>query len=181
MFKLFRFGQSLNRLGQTSNTNYASLLRDTLTRNLKRQTGSDKNALVHKVNLTTATTQATCEINSSCARKKVGIWLAVCSGMVAGAVVLGGVTRLTESGLSMVDWRLIKDMVPPKNEQEWQDEFDKYKQFPEWKYLNKDREMTLSQFKFIFYMEWSHRMWGRLTGLVFFLPAAYFWKKGYSN
>lgn len=112
-------------------------------------------------------------------RRAVGLWLAACSGMVAGAVVLGGVTRLTESGLSMVDWRLIKDMVPPKNEQEWINEFEKYKQFPEWKYLNKDREMTLNQFKFIFYMEWSHRMWGRLTGLVFFLPAAYFWKKGY--
>jgi cytochrome c oxidase assembly protein subunit 15 len=90
--------------------------------------------------------------------KRIGIWLAGCSGMVAGAVVLGGVTRLTESGLSMVDWRLIKDMVPPKSEQEWTDEFEKYKQFPEWKYLN--REMTLSEFKFIFYMEWGHRMWG---------------------
>lgn len=101
--------------------------------------------------------------------------------MVAGAVVLGGVTRLTESGLSMVDWRLIKDMVPPKNEEEWLAEFEKYKQFPEWKYLNKDRQMSLNEFKFIFYMEWSHRMWGRLTGLVFFLPAAYFWKKGYFN
>ncbi|RNA18525.1 cytochrome c oxidase assembly COX15 -like protein [Brachionus plicatilis] len=113
--------------------------------------------------------------------RKIGLWLAGCSGMVAGAVVLGGVTRLTESGLSMVDWKLIKDMVPPKNEQEWQEEFDKYKEFPEWKYMNKDKQMTLEQFKFIFYMEWGHRMWGRLTGLVFLLPAAYFWKKGYFN
>ncbi len=110
--------------------------------------------------------------------KKIGIWLAGCSGMVAGAVALGGVTRLTESGLSMTDWQLIKDMVPPKNEEEWIQEFDKYKSFPEYKYLNKDREMTLSQFKFIFFMEWAHRMWGRATGMVFLVPAAYFLSKG---
>ena len=81
----------------------------------------------------------------------------------------------------MVDWRLIKDMVPPKNQQEWEEEFEKYKQFPEWKYLNKDRQMSLKEFKFIFYMEWGHRMWGRMTGVLFLLPAAYFWKKGYFN
>lgn len=101
--------------------------------------------------------------------------------MVAGAVVLGGLTRLTESGLSMVDWKLIKDMVPPKNQEEWVKEFETYKEYPEWKYVNKDREMTLEEFKFIFYMEWGHRMWGRAVGLAFFIPAAYFWKKGYFN
>lgn len=112
------------------------------------------------------------------ANKKIGVWLAGCSGMVVGAVVLGGVTRLTESGLSMTDWKLIKDMVPPKNEQEWVEEFEKYKEFPEYKMTNKDRGMTLNEFKFIFYMEWAHRMWGRATGLVFLLPAAYFFSKG---
>jgi heme a synthase len=81
----------------------------------------------------------------------------------------------------MVEWRLIKDMVPPKNQQEWIEEFEKYKLFPEWKYLNKERELTLEQFKFIFYMEWAHRMWGRATGLVFFLPATYFLGRGYFN
>jgi cytochrome c oxidase assembly protein subunit 15 len=133
--------------------------------------------------VTTATSTATtAELATSVARnKRIGWWLIGCSGMVAGAVVLGGVTRLTESGLSMVDWRLIKDMVPPKNEQEWIDEFDKYKQYPEWKYYNKDKEMTLNDFKFIFYMEWGHRMWGRFVGFTFFLPAAYFWRKGYFN
>jgi cytochrome c oxidase assembly protein subunit 15 len=134
-----------------------------------------------KFTTTSTTTAYSISANTVNVNKKIGIWLAGCSGMVAGAVVLGGVTRLTESGLSMVDWRLIKDMIPPKNEQEWHDEFEKYKQFPEWKYLNKDREMTLNQFKFIFYMEWGHRMWGRATGLVFLLPAAYFWRKGYFN
>jgi len=113
--------------------------------------------------------------------KKIGIWLAGCSGMVAGAVALGGVTRLTESGLSMVDWKLIKDMIPPKNEEEWVQEFERYKEYPEYKYVNKAREMTLNEFKFIFYMEWGHRMWGRATGIVFLVPAAYFLSKGYFN
>jgi cytochrome c oxidase assembly protein subunit 15 len=86
--------------------------------------------------LATTTTTAAVEAGAvTMQSKRVGWWLMGCSGMVAGAVVLGGVTRLTESGLSMVDWRLIKDMVPPKNEQEWIDEFEKYKQYPEWKYI----------------------------------------------
>ncbi|XP_027862146.1 heme A synthase COX15 [Xiphophorus couchianus] len=107
----------------------------------------------------------------------VGRWLLGCSGLVVGAVVLGGVTRLTESGLSMVDWHLVREMKPPQSEAEWEAEFSKYKQFPEFKILN--HEMNLPEFKFIFYMEWGHRMWGRLVGLAYILPAVYFWKKGY--
>jgi cytochrome c oxidase assembly protein subunit 15 len=103
-------------------------------------------------------------------RKVVGMWLAGCSGMVAGAVVLGGVTRLTESGLSMTDWRLINDMFAPTSEKDWHAEFDKYKQFPEWKYLNKDRNMQLDDFKFIYLMEYAHRMWGRAIGIAFIIP-----------
>ncbi|XP_055878932.1 cytochrome c oxidase assembly protein COX15 homolog isoform X1 [Biomphalaria glabrata] len=116
-------------------------------------------------------------VESSRTQKIVGYWLMGCAGMCFGAVVLGGVTRLTESGLSMVDWRLIKDMKPPKSEAEWLEEFEKYKQYPEYKYMEK--EMTLSDFKFIYYMEWGHRMWGRTTGVAFFLPALYFLKKGW--
>ncbi|CAB4007381.1 cytochrome c oxidase assembly COX15 homolog [Paramuricea clavata] len=97
--------------------------------------------------------------------------------MVYGAVVLGGVTRLTESGLSMVDWHLIKGMKPPRTQQEWEDEFKKYQNFPEYKYLNEG--MTLSEFKRIFYMEYAHRMWGRSIGAVFFLPAVFFAYKGW--
>ncbi|XP_068544311.1 heme A synthase COX15 [Anas acuta] len=107
----------------------------------------------------------------------VGRWLLACSGAVAGAVVLGGVTRLTESGLSMVDWHLVKEMKPPRTQQEWEAEFRKYQQFPEFKILNHD--MTLTEFKFIWYMEYSHRMWGRVVGLAYILPAAYFWRKGW--
>ncbi|KAM7385622.1 hypothetical protein PAMP_001697 [Pampus punctatissimus] len=107
----------------------------------------------------------------------VGRWLLGCSGLVVGAVVLGGVTRLTESGLSMVDWHLVREMKPPQSEAEWEAEFSKYQQFPEFKIMNHD--MTLPEFKFIFYMEWGHRMWGRLVGLAYILPTMYFWRKGY--
>lgn len=116
---------------------------------------------------------------SKAAERVVGRWLLVCSGTVAGAVILGGVTRLTESGLSMVDWHLIKEMKPPTSQEEWEAEFQKYQQFPEFKILNHD--MTLPEFKFIWYMEYSHRMWGRLVGLAYILPAAYFWRKGWLN
>lgn len=107
----------------------------------------------------------------------VGRWLLGCSGLVVGAVVLGGVTRLTESGLSMVDWHLVKEMKPPQTQAEWEAEFQKYQQFPEFKIMN--HSMTLTEFKFIFYMEWGHRMWGRLVGLAYILPTVYFWRKGY--
>ncbi|KFP70318.1 Cytochrome c oxidase assembly protein COX15, partial [Acanthisitta chloris] len=85
--------------------------------------------------------------------------------------------RLTESGLSMVDWHLVKGMKPPRTQQEWEAEFQKYQQFPEFKILNHD--MTLAEFKFIWYMEYSHRMWGRMVGLAYILPAAYFWQRGW--
>ncbi|GFR86766.1 cytochrome c oxidase assembly protein COX15-like protein [Elysia marginata] len=116
---------------------------------------------------------------SAQAQKIVGTWLVGCAGMCFGAVILGGVTRLTESGLSMVDWRLIKDMKPPGSEKEWIEEFERYKQFPEYQQMSNQKEMTLSDFKFIFYMEWGHRMWGRTTGMVFLLPAFYFLRKGW--
>ncbi|KRT84831.1 hypothetical protein AMK59_253 [Oryctes borbonicus] len=111
-------------------------------------------------------------------RKAVGYWLLTCSGMVFGAVVLGGVTRLTESGLSMVTWKLLGEKMP-KTEEEWITEFKKYQQYPEFKIKN--REMTLSEFKYIWYMEYGHRMWGRAIGAVFLIPAAIFWSRGMFN
>lgn len=162
--------------------NYLSKGLNLYSNYIKNIKTSTKNFIKYK---TTAVTHETivneATQSTKVPNKLIGWWLAGCSGMVVGAVVLGGVTRLTESGLSMVDWQLIKDMVPPKNQQEWIEEFEKYKQFPEWKYLNKDRNMTLNEFKFIFYMEWGHRMWGRLTGMVFLVPALIFWRKGYFN
>ncbi|KAM9327260.1 heme A synthase COX15 [Gastrophryne carolinensis] len=118
-------------------------------------------------------------VPNAAANRAIGRWLLLCSGMVGGAVLLGGVTRLTESGLSMVNWHLIKEMKPPSTEEEWEAEFKKYQQFPEFKILNKD--MTLDEFKFIFFMEYSHRMWGRAVGLAYILPAIYFWRKGWFN
>ncbi|XP_044764251.1 cytochrome c oxidase assembly protein COX15 homolog [Coccinella septempunctata] len=108
-------------------------------------------------------------------KKTVGYWLLTCSGMVFVAVVLGGVTRLTESGLSMVTWKLLGEKMP-RTEEEWQAEFANYQQYPEFKIKNRD--MSLSEFKWIWYMEFGHRMWGRAIGTAFALPAAYFWFKG---
>lgn len=126
-----------------------------------------------------SSTPAAATVPNAATNRIVGRWLLGCSGLVVGAVVLGGVTRLTESGLSMVDWHLVREMKPPQTQAEWEAEFSKYQQFPEFKIMNHD--MTLPEFKFIFYMEWGHRMWGRLVGLAYILPTIYFWRKGYFN
>ncbi|RVE49222.1 hypothetical protein evm_006114 [Chilo suppressalis] len=107
--------------------------------------------------------------------KAVGYWLLGCSGMVFAAVVLGGVTRLTESGLSMVTWRLLGEKLPTTEEQ-WQQEFHKYQQYPEFKYKN--RSMTLSEFKWIWWMEYLHRTWGRCIGVAVVGGAAWFGARG---
>merc|ERR1719187_2703085 len=109
------------------------------------------------------------------ASRAVGWWLAGCAGMCVGAVVLGGVTRLTESGLSMTDWTLA-GRPPPSSAAEWEEEFDKYKLSPEFKWKNFD--ITLEEFKFIWYMEYGHRMWGRTIGAVFYPAAGVFWWRG---
>merc|ERR1712013_601020 len=102
------------------------------------------------------------------ASRAVGWWLAGCAGMCVGAVILGGVTRLTESGLSMTDWTLL-GKPPPTTATEWEEEFDKYRQSPEFKWKNS--QITLNEFKFIWYMEYGHRMWGRSIGAFFYIPA----------
>ncbi|CAK5084500.1 unnamed protein product [Meloidogyne enterolobii] len=100
--------------------------------------------------------------------KVVGLWLLGCTGVVYGTIAVGGLTRLTESGLSMVKWDLIKTMKPPFNQNEW--EIDK---------STTQKEITLEQFKFIWTMEYVHRMWGRAVGLIFIVPCTYFWLRGY--
>ncbi|KAE9554204.1 hypothetical protein FO519_002568 [Halicephalobus sp. NKZ332] len=117
---------------------------------------------------------------TSKSRKAIGFWLLGCAGMTYGAVALGGVTRLTESGLSMVNWDLFKTMKPPFSNKEWEEEFEKYKQFPEYKFKGGE-EMTLNEFKFIWTMEYLHRMWGRAIGIAFLVPCAYFWIRGRFN
>ncbi|ORX78176.1 COX15-CtaA-domain-containing protein [Basidiobolus meristosporus CBS 931.73] len=111
----------------------------------------------------------------------VGYWLIGIGVMVFAIVVIGGVTRLTESGLSIVEWNLVTGIRPPITQAEWEAEFEKYKQFPEYKMLNKERGMTLEEFKFIFFFEWAHRLWGRVIGAAFILPAAYFAYKGHMS
>ncbi|KAL2548978.1 Cytochrome [Forsythia ovata] len=110
------------------------------------------------------------------AQKAVGIWLFVSAAWVFSMVVLGGVTRLTRSGLSMTDWKFTGSL-PPLSDKEWLIEFEKYKQSPEYKRVNKG--MSLADFKFIYWMEYAHRMWGRALGIMFALPFSYFLRKGY--
>eukprot|EP00252_Welwitschia_mirabilis_P027289 TRINITY_DN9328_c0_g1_i1.p1 TRINITY_DN9328_c0_g1~~TRINITY_DN9328_c0_g1_i1.p1 ORF type:complete len:470 (-),score=51.27 TRINITY_DN9328_c0_g1_i1:45-1454(-) len=107
---------------------------------------------------------------------KVAAWLFGCATWVFSMVLLGGVTRLTRSGLSMTDWKFTGNL-PPSTDEEWQLEFDKYKQSPEYKRVNKG--MSLQDFKFIYWMEYAHRMWGRALGIVFAGPFLYFVSKGY--
>ncbi len=105
-------------------------------------------------------------------RRAVGLWLLICCGLIFAMVVIGGITRLTESGLSIVRWEPIGGAIPPLTERDWQTEFDLYKASPQYQQVN--RGMSLEEFKGIFWWEWIHRQWGRLIGLAFALPLAWF-------
>ncbi len=100
--------------------------------------------------------------------KVVSTWLFIGVGMLIIQILLGGVTRLTGSGLSITEWNVITGTLPPFNEQKWIEEFNKYKQTPQFLLLNSD--FTLKDFKFIFFWEWFHRFWARLIGVVFAIP-----------
>ncbi|MBL4594750.1 MAG: COX15/CtaA family protein [Flavobacteriales bacterium] len=104
--------------------------------------------------------------------KPIIIWLLTGCALIFLMVVIGGITRLTNSGLSMVDWKLIMGMVPPLNEQDWIETFNKYKQFPEYQEVN--FMFTLEEFKAIFFWEYLHRLIGRIIGIVFIVPFFYF-------
>lgn len=105
----------------------------------------------------------------------VSKWLYSISGLIAGIVVIGGMTRLTESGLSITEWKPITGVYLPKSQQEWQDEFDKYKLTPEFKLMNS--RISLEDFKKIYLMEWAHRLFGRGIGIAFLFPSIYFFYK----
>ncbi|XP_038685083.1 cytochrome c oxidase assembly protein COX15 isoform X2 [Tripterygium wilfordii] len=115
-------------------------------------------------------------IGGSRAQKMVGIWLFGSAAWVFSMVVLGGITRLTRSGLSMTDWKFTGNL-PPLSDEEWLHEFEKYKQSPEYIRINKG--MNIEDFKFIYWMEYAHRMWGRALGVMFALPFSYFLRKGF--
>ncbi len=105
-------------------------------------------------------------------RRQIALWLFLCCSMVFAILVVGGITRLTHSGLSMVEWKPLVGIIPPLNEAEWQETFGKYKQSPEYKTMNGG--MSLEAFKGIFFWEYWHRVLGRLMGIAFLLPYLYF-------
>ena len=109
-------------------------------------------------------------------RRAVQIWLWIVAALIFAMVVVGGATRLTESGLSITEWQPISGVLPPLNPQAWAAEFDKFKQIPQYKAIFSN--LDLSGFKFIFFWEWSHRLLGRAIGLVVALPLVFFWARG---
>jgi cytochrome c oxidase assembly protein subunit 15 len=146
------------------------------------------------------TTDATVTHGVLKGQRAVKIWLGACSGLVFAMVVVGGVTRLTESGLSMVKWQPIRGTIPPRSHEEWVSEFENYKNYPEYRMYNTlahfwifffsllmsssvynrlNPNMTLEGFKRIYWWEWTHRELGRTIGVAFALPFFYFLSKGY--
>jgi heme a synthase len=105
-------------------------------------------------------------------QRPVAIWLFTGVGMIIIQVLLGGITRLTGSGLSITEWQPLLGALPPMNEQAWQTAFDRYKEIAQFQYVNS--HFTLSDFKAIYFWEWFHRDWARLMGVVFAVPFVYF-------
>ncbi|NNJ75143.1 MAG: heme A synthase [Anderseniella sp.] len=103
-------------------------------------------------------------------------WLVFVAAMVFAMVIVGGATRLTDSGLSITEWKPLLGAIPPLNETDWLAALDKYRQIPEYQLINKG--MSLAEFKFIYWWEWGHRFLGRAIGMVFFVPFVFFWLTG---
>jgi cytochrome c oxidase assembly protein subunit 15 len=106
------------------------------------------------------------------ARKGIRAWLMVLFAMVVVMIVVGGLTRLTDSGLSITEWRPVTGAMPPLTTEAWESEFEKYRAIPEYQLENKG--MTLTEFKFIYWWEWGHRQIGRVIGLVWALGFVFF-------
>lgn len=106
--------------------------------------------------------------------KSVIYWLLSGCVLLFIMVTVGGITRLTNSGLSMTDWHLINDTFPPMSDEKWVDAFEEYKKFPEYQKVNQYKDFQLDDYKFIFFWEWFHRFIGRIIGIVFIIPFVYF-------
>jgi cytochrome c oxidase assembly protein subunit 15 len=106
----------------------------------------------------------------------VRLWLFAVAALIFVMVIVGGATRLTESGLSITEWKPVTGVLPPLTETDWRAAFDSYKQIPQYAALNPD--MSLDGFKAIYAWEWGHRLLARLIGLAFILPALWFWRRG---
>ena len=105
--------------------------------------------------------------------RQIAYWLFFCAAVIFGMILLGGITRLTSSGLSMVDWKPIMGVIPPMTQTDWQEMFLKYQQFPEYQKINVG--MSLEDFKPIFMYEYLHRVLGRLIGVIFIVPFLFFY------
>lgn len=110
--------------------------------------------------------------SATSSNRAIAIWLYIGVFMIVMQILIGGITRLTESGLSITEWKPLTGTLPPMNQAEWQTEFDKYKNTAQFQYIHGD--FTLSDFKTIFFWEWFHRNWARLMGLVFIVGFIYF-------
>jgi cytochrome c oxidase assembly protein subunit 15 len=108
--------------------------------------------------------------------RAIGIWLIACCAMIFLMVLIGGITRLTESGLSITEWKPVEGVLPPLSQAQWQDAFADYKAIPQYQAIHAD--MTLGQFKHIYFWEYTHRLWGRLIGFAFLLPFLWFLIRG---
>ena len=104
-------------------------------------------------------------------------WLFVIAVLVVAIVAVGGITRLTESGLSITEWKPVTGTLPPLSEAQWEAEFAAYKQIPQYIQVNGPAGMTMADYKFIYFWEWVHRLLARLIGMAFALPLAWFWIK----
>src|SRR5690606_39150727 len=109
--------------------------------------------------------------------RPVAAWITIGVVMLLIQVILGGVTRLTGSGLSITEWDIVTGTLPPLDGDAWRDAFDKYRQTPQFRLLNID--FTLSDFKYIFFWEWLHRFWARLIGVVFLAGFIYLTSRRY--
>lgn len=107
---------------------------------------------------------------------RVGVWLLFVAALVFAIVIVGGATRLTDSGLSITEWAPIHGVIPPLTHAQWLEEFERYRQIPEYQLQNAG--MTLGAFQFIFWWEWAHRLLGRVIGMAMLVPLAIFWLRG---
>ena len=110
------------------------------------------------------------------ADRQIAVWLFTVAAFVVAMVLVGGLTRLTDSGLSITEWAPIRGAIPPLTHADWLSEFEKYKQIPEYQLVNAG--MSMAEFQFIYWWEWGHRFLGRIVGLVFFVPFMIFWLQG---
>jgi cytochrome c oxidase assembly protein subunit 15 len=118
--------------------------------------------------------------NPASLTRAIRLWLLAVAALIAAMVLVGGATRLTESGLSIVEWKPVTGAMPPLGQNEWEQAFDAYKLIPQYRQLKSG--MSLSDFKTIFWWEWSHRLLGRVIGAVYLLPFLYFlWRGGMST